>query len=132
VRRELKPETTFAHLQKQGMNFNQAIAAHASWKRRLAKYVAAPDFTLKASDVRANNKCELGQWIVGEGLKYSDLPEFSVLQVEHTNFHHAAAAVIQKVDSGQKLTEEDIGPHSTFGLASAAIVMAIATMKKKA
>ena len=114
------------------MNFNQAIAAHATWKRKLAAYVAAPDHSLKASEVRATNKCELGKWIAGEGRKFEAMVEFSTLQVEHTNFHQAAAEVIQKVDSGQKLTEEDIGPHSKFGAASAAVVMAIATMKKKA
>jgi nitrogenase subunit NifH len=114
------------------MNFDQAIVAHSTWKRKLVLYIATPDHSLKVAEVGADNKCELGQWIAGDGSKYSSLPEFKTLREEHAHFHKAAADVIQKADSGQQLTTEDLGPRSKFGAASAAVVMAIATMKKKA
>jgi hypothetical protein len=56
------------------MNFDEAIAAHGLWKQKLADYLAKHDGSLKHDDISRDNKCVLGQWIYGDGLKYSKLP----------------------------------------------------------
>lgn len=114
------------------MNFDDAVAAHSEWKRKLYSYVRKPDHSLKADEVAANDRCALGQWLKGEAQKFSALPEFSKLAAEHTRFHKAAADIVNRVDSGQDVSADlAIGGGSEFGRASSAVVLAIMDMKKK-
>ena len=114
------------------MNFDDAIAAHSQWKRKLRAYLAKPDRSLKASDAAANDKCELGKWLAGEGRKYSMMPEFAKLVAEHTRFHKAAAGVITRADGGQDTSGEiALGANSEFGQASTNVVLALVEMKAK-
>lgn len=114
------------------MNFDDAIKAHSDWKLKLSVYINKPDGSLKAADAELDNKCALGQWICGEGSKYSTAQEYAVLKAEHTKFHKCAGAVIRKADSGQKVAEEvALGSNSEFAAASSAVVMAIMKMKTK-
>jgi hypothetical protein len=114
------------------MNFDDAVAAHSEWKRKLYSYVQKPDHTLKADEVAAADRCVLGQWLKGEAQKYSALPEFAKLTTEHTRFHIAAADIVSRVDSGQDVSADlVIGGGSEFGRASAAVVRAIIDLKKK-
>ena len=83
------------------MDFDEAIRAHSAWKLKLSAYLRNPDGSLKASEIQADNKCALGQWIYGEGAKHSSHAEFTTLKAEHQRFHKAAAQVVQKADSGQ-------------------------------
>jgi hypothetical protein len=114
------------------MNFDDAVAAHSEWKRKLNSYVQKLDQSLKADEVAANDRCTLGQWLKGEAQEYSALPEFAKLTAEHTRFHKAAADVVRRVDSGQDVSADmAIGGGSEFGRASSAVVLAIMGMKKK-
>ncbi len=115
------------------MDFDEAIKAHSSWKLKLSSYLRKPDGSLKVSEVQVDNKCQLGQWIYGEGMKYSSLPEYQTLKNEHAKFHKAAANVVMKADSGQNVSEETaIGGTSDFSVASSTVVSAIMSMKRKA
>ena len=49
------------------MNFDDAIQVHAAWKIKLSAYLRKCDGSLKAADVRVDNRCALGQWLYGEG-----------------------------------------------------------------
>jgi|SRR5579864_3631198 len=112
------------------MNFDQAIGAHGAWKLKLSVYLRKHDGSLKSQEASQDNKCELGQWIYGEGKKYSTLPEYAALKNEHGRFHKAAAAVIEKADAGQSVSDETaLGAKSEFGTASSAVVLAIMNMK---
>lgn len=114
------------------MNFDEAIKAHSDWKLKLSTYLNKPDGSLKAGEAELDNKCALGQWIHGEGGKYSTQPEYSTLKTEHAHFHKCAGSVIRKADSGQKVAEEvALGSKSEFAAASSAVVMAIMKMKAK-
>lgn len=114
------------------MNFQDAITAHTQWKMKLTSYIAKPDHSLNASEVGKDNKCQLGQWLYGEGHKYSSLPEFSTLVSDHTRFHKAASEIIKKADAGQRVTEEiALGARSEFASASAAVVKSLIAMKAK-
>jgi len=113
------------------MNFDEAIAAHASWKNKLKSYIAKPDRSLKASEVGANDRCKLGQWLVGEGKQHSKLPAFSKLVEQHTRFHKAAATIITRADQGQKVESEvALGSRSEFSDSSAHVVQAILELKR--
>jgi methyl-accepting chemotaxis protein len=115
------------------MNFDDAIKAHADWKTKLRQYLQHPDHSLKSAEVGVDSKCALGQWIYGEGKKYSSLPEFSKLKSEHQRFHKAAGAVITKADSGVNQAEEvALGSKSEYSAASSSVVSAIMAMKAKA
>jgi Chemoreceptor zinc-binding domain len=115
------------------MNFDDAVRAHSEWKIKLTDYIKHPDHSLKASEVSVDNRCSLGQWIYGDGEKYSTLPEFSKLKNEHQRFHKAAAAVITKADSGKDQTAEiALGSKSEYSAASSSVVSAIMAMKAKA
>lgn len=115
------------------MDFNEAIKAHTAWKMKLSVYLQKPDGSLKIMDVEPDNKCALGQWIYGEGLKYNTMPEYGILKTEHTKFHKCAAGVIKKADAGQNVSEEvALGASSEFAQTSSSVVSAIMKMKAKA
>jgi hypothetical protein len=115
------------------MDFDEAIKAHSSWKMKLSTYLRKPDGSLKVSEIQVDNKCALGQWIYGEGAKYSSLPEYATLKQEHAKFHKAAAQVVYKADSGQDTSEETaLGTKSEFTSASSAVVSAIMAIRRKA
>jgi len=114
------------------MNFDESVATHSRWKRKLREYLAKRDGTLSSVEVSLDHKCELGQWIYGEGAAYSALPEYSKLKFEHARFHLVAADLVTKANSGHSIDEE-ISPCSSseFSNASSAVVMAIMSMKKR-
>jgi hypothetical protein len=115
------------------MNFDEAIKAHSAWKMKLSDYLKKPDKSLKASEVCLDNKCALGQWIYGDGKKWSTLAEYETLKKEHARFHKAAAEVVTKADSGKDTSEETaLGSKSEFAMASTAVVTAIMSIKRKA
>lgn len=115
------------------MNFDEAIRAHSDWKMKLRTYLRNPDGSLKSVEIAPDNKCALGQWIHGEGTKWSSLPEYETLKTEHAKFHKEAAQIVTKADSGQNITEEiALGGSSGFATASSSVVSAIMKMKTKA
>jgi Chemoreceptor zinc-binding domain len=113
------------------MDFDQAIAAHGAWKKKLADYLVKRDGSLNPSAAALDSKCPLGEWIHGEGLKYAKHPEFSALKNEHARFHKAVGDVIHHADAGQSITAETaLGSKSEFAAASSAVVLAIMKLKQ--
>lgn len=114
------------------MDFDEAIAIHSRWKHKLRTSLAEQNFSLNPADVSLDYKCVLGQWIYGAGARYSALPEFARLKYEHARFHLAAAELVRRANSGESI-EAEIAPcaNSRFSLASAAVVIALMTMKKR-
>ncbi len=114
------------------MNFDEAVAMHAKWKRKLRQYVARHDASLRPADVSLDHKCVLGQWIYGEGGAHAALPEYTRLKYEHARFHIIAGELVQKANSGEFIDAEmEPCSNSQFSLSSAAIVGAIVAMKKR-
>ena len=114
------------------MDFDQAVATHSHWKRKLRDYLAKHDGSLRPNEVSLDHKCELGQWIYGDGASYSALPEYTRLKYEHARFHAAAAEIVRKANSGEFPTDE-VQPCSSseFSTASAAVIIALMSMKKQ-
>ncbi len=115
------------------MDFDEAARAHSSWKRRLVAYSVKRDGSLNIAEVQADDRCELGRWIHGEGLaRHSMLPEFATLKEQHTRFHRAAAVVLQHIEAGTFESEEiALGASSPFSEASSACVSALMAMKRR-
>ncbi|MFO0550154.1 MAG: CZB domain-containing protein [Polyangiaceae bacterium] len=114
------------------MNLDEAIKSHTAWKLRLASFLQKPDGTLKEADVRADNKCALGQWIYGEGSAHSAMTEFAALKNDHAHFHRTAADVVKRAQSGARVAEEvALGAQSEFAQASSKVVAAISALKRK-
>jgi hypothetical protein len=115
------------------MNFDEALTAHTNWKMKLSSYLQKPDGTLHPHEIEPDNKCDLGKWIAGEGMKFSTHPTFQSLKTEHARFHKAAAAVVRRADSGTDTAEEvALGANSEFGHASRGVVQAIMSMRQAA
>ena len=114
------------------MDFDKAIKAHSDWKIKLSAYLKKPDGSLKAAEIALDNKCELGSWIVTDGLRLNGTPEYTKLKAEHTRFHKAAADVVRRADSGKNVAEETVlGAKSEFTAASQGVVQAILALKAK-
>ncbi|MGO9650542.1 MAG: CZB domain-containing protein [Terriglobales bacterium] len=114
------------------IDFDKAIAAHSDWKRKLATYIRKPDKSLTVAEAEVDSKCALGQWIYGDGSRYSSMPEYSQLKSAHAHFHTAAAQIISRADSGPALTEDAVlGAKSEFGQSSTQVILAIKAMREK-
>ena len=114
------------------MNFDQAVAVHVDWKKKLSSYLIKPDHSLKTAEIALDNKCDLGKWIFSEGRKFSHLPEFGTLKSAHARFHKAAADVVRRADAGQSISEEvTLGAKSEFATASEAVIRSIMELRSK-
>ena len=114
------------------MNFDEAIRAHAAWKAKLSTYLRKKDESLKAAEARSDNRCALGQWLYGEGEKYSSTTEYQTLISEHARFPRAAGDVIDKANSGKELNAEPILNFSCeYGIALRNVVKRSMDLKRK-
>jgi methyl-accepting chemotaxis protein len=114
------------------MDFDHAIAAHASWKAKLAKYLKSPDHSLQPAEIALDNQCELGKWIAGEGKKFANLEEYRTVKSNHARFHRVASNIVQRANAGEQVAEEiALGTKSDFASASSAVVRAIMALKMK-
>ena len=102
-----------------GLNFMEAITAHQKWKSRLTSYLAGS--STEKLDYRVicrDNQCVLGKWINGQGGDtYGHMPVFSQLKMVHSQFHLAAASIVQLVDDGNSeqarlALRQDYSKHS--------------------
>ncbi|MGA7157047.1 MAG: CZB domain-containing protein [Acidobacteriaceae bacterium] len=114
------------------MDFAEAIKVHSDYRMKLRCYVTKPDHSLIPAEMAVDNRCALGEWLYGEGRKYSGLPEYERLMSDHATFHKAAADVIERADRGICVDSEiAVGSHSSFALASSLIVATLTAMKVK-
>lgn len=114
------------------MNFDDAAISHIVWKDTLVEYLIKRDGNLKPSEVEVDDKCPLGQWILGEGKHCSNFPEYATLKEQHTRFHKAAGEVVRGALLGLAIKPETVlGAESEFGGASIAVVTAIMDLKRR-
>ncbi len=113
------------------MDFESAIDAHSKWKVRLRAVIAGED-KLNPALVGAEDHCDLGRWIHGEGMKYSNSAFYKALRTEHAHFHKCAAEVVSKSNAGDRPAAEALmGAGGGFSRASQATISAIRKMKSE-
>jgi len=114
------------------MNVEDAVKAHVGWKSKLKAYLNAPNKTLNPAEVEKDSNCDLGKWLKGEGVKHSSKKLYRDLLAEHAKFHKAAASIVRRADSGQKVLEETaLGSKSEFSAVSAKVVELIMACGKE-
>ncbi len=116
------------------MNFDDAINAHAQWKVRLRRLLdGTSNETIDAETVARDNVCVLGQWLYGEGSKYSAHPAYAKLKNEHASFHKCAGQVVRFVAGGNKAAAEaTLDSNGEFSQRSIHVVLAIRELKRQA
>lgn len=83
-----------------GINFDNAIQAHADWKTKL-RSVAMNNQQLDAQTIGRNNCCELGKWLHGAGnSRFGGKPSFVDLIAARAAFHIEAGKVAQVINQG--------------------------------
>jgi hypothetical protein len=84
------------------IDIKEAIDAHVRWRQRLEDYIrgAGP---LGAGDAADDDRCELGQWLHGEGQnRYGHLELFEDLKSAHTQLHERVGNILGRVRAGQR------------------------------
>jgi methyl-accepting chemotaxis protein len=109
---------------------NKAIMAHSAWKGRLRKAVDGGELP-DATSVRADNQCDLGKWIYGDGKSHQSLPEFQELKSQHAHFHKAAADVVEMIKKGDKAKAHADLESGVFAGVSVKVVNAITNLRHK-
>jgi chemoreceptor zinc-binding protein len=112
------------------IDYDNAIAAHSAWKRKLTAYLQKPDGSLKVSEVAADNKCVLGQWIYGEGLQWAKLPAYIELRNEHSRFHKVVGDIVNKITAGNKdAASAMLGSKGDYAQTTTRVILAIGALR---
>ena len=90
------------------MDLDEAVKAHSNWKMKLSSYLKSVDGSLRSAEVRADNRCALGQWLHGEGRSHAASPEYRALLEGETalrsdsEFGHASRDVVAAIMAMQR------------------------------
>jgi hypothetical protein len=113
------------------VDFNHALHAHISLRKKLSAYIRSPDGSLDADKVCDERNCALGKWLHGNSKMFSPSAEFQSLLDEHARSHTIAAYLVNKANAGEKMdVETALGFYSAFGAASRNVIRAIAALNK--
>jgi len=85
------------------LDIDMALAAHQNWKLRLNVYLSGSSTEdLSAETICFDDRCDLGQWIYGNGrAKLGRFPGFTALMGHHKMFHYAASNVVALAAAGK-------------------------------
>ena len=82
--------------------FDHAVFTHAKWKRQLRQAIETGKSEWTVSEVQADDRCDLGEWLDHLPLSKKKSEHYSRLRSLHTNFHKAASEVLALALSGKK------------------------------
>lgn len=110
--------------------FDDAIAAHLNWKRRLRDCLDGRPLSVTSAQAAQDGKCDLGKWLFGEGSRFANLASYRRLVEQHARFHGEAAKILLSIEKGNLDEAEDMlltdGP---FSESSAEVVAAIGQLR---
>ena len=115
------------------MHLGNAIAAHDEWKITFRTAIANHE-TLDLAMIAADNCCELGQWLYGEGKRlFGKLPTHTHCLATHKLFHQEAGKIAEAINAAN-FTDADsmMAAHTPFSRTSKALAAAILRLKKDA
>ncbi len=100
-----------------------AVKAHGAWKVKLVRAVHAGDRSFDIKTVACDDRCALGQWLYGEGKKWSDDEHYEEVRRLHATFHKRVAGMLSEIYAG-KVTDarKAIEPGGDFCVMSAGLV----------
>jgi methyl-accepting chemotaxis protein len=88
--------------------FSAAVEAHTKWKSRLRMCIDNRDKCADPAVAEKDSACALGEWIYGDGKRFSADGDFQQLRQDHASFHRCAATIIRSVQQGQKKEAENL------------------------
>lgn len=84
-----------------GLPIDEAIKSHVAWRENWFQALREHNLTnYGCEQVRADNRCKVGQWIYGPGTQYHNYPEYELLRKKHTEFHQCAGEAVQLHEKG--------------------------------
>jgi hypothetical protein len=84
------------------IDIKEAIDAHVRWRQRLEDYISGSG-SLGAGDAADDDRCDLGQWLHGEGQnRYGHLALFEDLKTAHTQLHERVGTILGRLRAGQR------------------------------
>ncbi len=83
---------------------DKAIVAHSSWKARLQEAIKTGKSDATPAVVKTNNQCAFGKWLYGPSVtpELQASPHFKTVCELHTQFHKAAAEILDLALRGKK------------------------------
>lgn len=95
---------------KEEIDLFTAISAHVSWKVRLQSYMSGNSAEeMDPEVICCDDRCELGKWIHGPGLKHFFADEaFHELRIDHAKFHMVAANVVRHVQANKQADAQQL------------------------
>lgn len=82
------------------MDLDYAVTQHVLWKTSLRTAIEQRK-SVDAAVIGANDRCELGLWLKGEGkARYGVSQNFAALEDAHTRFHNVAGQVATLINGG--------------------------------
>jgi methyl-accepting chemotaxis protein len=111
-------------------HITHAIAAHGMWKTRLRVAIDNGTCEMTVDQVRADDQCEFGRWLLGSPSARSSKHAPHIREL-HAEFHRNAARVLELALKGEKAEAEAMmEPGSPFLQASADLTLAMVDWKK--
>ena len=108
---------------------DRAVQAHTLWRARLRAALDSgelPDAAATAHD----DRCELGQWIHGDGRALARQPEYEQTRTSHAAFHKCAAEVIRLIAAGKKQAALEELDRGEYARTSREVILALGRLKK--
>ncbi len=113
------------------MDLDHALECHVAWKVKFRMAILEMG-TVDAASVGREDGCDLGRWLLGEGLeRWGVLPDFATCLAEHRSFHVAAGRIGRAINAG-RLEEASrlLKPSEAFTRSSAALGNALVGLLK--
>ncbi|MFN3347495.1 CZB domain-containing protein [Pseudorhodoplanes sp.] len=114
-------------------SLDKAIAAHATWKRRLKTAAETGQSDVNPQTVAVDNQCEFGKWLYSATISPSDKgTDFDTVKKLHAQFHQCAAQTLSKALRRDKAGyESDMSLTGSFTSASAKLTEAMMAWKRR-
>jgi hypothetical protein len=110
---------------------DHAIAAHAKWKYRLMEAIDTGKSQWRVSDVRTDNACEFGKWLIALPLSQRLSEHSKKVRALHAEFHGLAADVLELALAGRKAeATAAMALRSRFAEVSSNLTMAVMAWKE--
>ena len=115
------------------MHLGNAIAAHEEWKSTFRDAIAG-NATLDVVLVSAEDACDFGQWLYGEGRRlFGDLPIFSQCVETHRLFHLEAGKIAEAINVKDFLDANCmLAANTSFSDVSNSLAVSISRLKQEA
>lgn len=114
------------------MNLDTAIQAHAQWKLKLRSAISRCE-AVDAATISADNCCELGRWMHGEGRStLGRSPVFNDCVALHAAFHREAGRVATAIN-GKRYDDAEamLAAGSAYSEASSSVGAALIRLKRE-